>query len=174
MAEILGLPIPDEGPAFLVILLIHIVAGLTGVICGATAALTRKGNPTHILFGRIYGWALVAIVATMVAMALMRWQENWHLVPIGLVAGTTLAIGWWDRRRKAVGHDRMHIAAIGVSYVALLTGFYVDNGPQLPLWHYLPDWSFWVLPSVVGLPIIVAAARRRPAPHATISGSEAP
>lgn len=34
MAELLGLPIPDEGPAFLVILLIHILAGLTGVICG--------------------------------------------------------------------------------------------------------------------------------------------
>ena len=69
MAEILGLPIPDEGPAFLVILLVHILAGLTGVVCGATAALTRKGSPAHVRFGRIYGWALVAIIATMAAMA---------------------------------------------------------------------------------------------------------
>lgn len=94
----------------------------------------------------------------------MRWQENWHLVPIGLVAGTALAIGWLDRRRTTEGHDRVHLAAMGCSYVALLTGFYVDNGPHLPLWQYLPDWSFWVLPSLVGLPIIVAAVRRRPAP----------
>ena len=173
MSEILGLPIPDEGPAFLVILLVHILAGLTGVVCGATAALSRKGGPTHVRFGRIYGWALVAIIATMAAMAVMRWQENWHLVPIGLVAGTALAIGWLDRRRKAEGHDRVHIVAMGCSYVALLTGFYVDNGPHLPLWQYLPDWSFWVLPSVVGLPIIVAAVRRRPAPHTATPGPEA-
>jgi uncharacterized membrane protein len=131
VAELLGLPIPDEGPAFLIILLVHILAGLTGVVCGAIAALSRKGGPTHVRFGRIYGWALVAIIATMAAMAVMRWQENWHLAPIGLVAGTALATGWLDRRRKAEGHDRVHIVAMGCSYVALLTGFYVDNGPHL-------------------------------------------
>ena len=27
---------------------------------------------------------------------------------------------------------------MAASYVALLTGFYVDNGPQLPLWDRLP------------------------------------
>lgn len=68
-------------------MLVHILAGLTGVVCGATAALTRKGSPAHVRFGRIYGWALVAIIATMAAMAGMRWQENWHLV----------TIGWLDR-----------------------------------------------------------------------------
>lgn len=172
MAEILGLPIPDEGPAFLVILLVHILAGLTGVVCGATAALTRKGSPAYVRFGRIYGWALVAIIATMAAMAAMRWQDNWHLVPIGLVAGTALAIGWLDRRHTTEGHDRVHLVAMGCSYVALLTGFYVDNGPHLPLWQYLPDWSFWVLPSLVGLPIIWAAVSRRPTPHPATSPPE--
>ncbi|OAV54211.1 DUF2306 domain-containing protein [Enteractinococcus helveticum] len=146
--------------------MLHVVAGLTGVVCGATAALARKGGPVHVAFGRIYGWALVAIIATMAAMAVMRWQENWYLVPIGLVAGGALAIGWLDRRRQTPGHDRVHIVAMGCSYVALLTGFYVDNGPHLPLWRYLPDWAFWVIPSVVGLPIIIAALRRRPASHA--------
>jgi hypothetical protein len=35
---------------------------------------------------------------------------------------------------------------MGSSYLGLLTAFYVDNGPQLPLWNRLPDWSFWILP----------------------------
>jgi hypothetical protein len=39
------------------------------------------------------------------------------------------------------------------SYIALLTGFYVDNGPQLPLWNRLPHWSFWLIPTAVGIPL---------------------
>ena len=46
---------------------------------------------------------------------------------------------------------------MATSYVALLTGFYVDNGPKLPLWDRLPPVSFWFLPSVVGVPLLVRA-----------------
>ena len=37
-------------------------------------------------------------------------------------------------------------AAAG-SYAPLLTGFYVDNGPHLPLWDRLPHLSYWLLPA---------------------------
>jgi hypothetical protein len=47
------------------------------------------------------------------------------------------------------------------SYIALLTGFYVDNGPNLPLWNRLPTVAFWVLPSLVGIPLVVRAMARR-------------
>jgi hypothetical protein len=47
------------------------------------------------------------------------------------------------------------------SYIALLTGFYVDNGPNLPLWNRLPTVAFWVLPSLVGFPLVVRAMARR-------------
>jgi hypothetical protein len=53
------------------------------------------------------------------------------------------------------------------SYVALLTGFYVDNGPNLPLWDRLPTWSFWLIPTAVGAPLTVWALYRnvsRPPP----------
>ena len=43
--------------------------------------------------------------------------------------------------------------AMAASYVALLTGFYVDNGPQLPLWNRLPTVAYWVLPALVGVPL---------------------
>jgi hypothetical protein len=46
------------------------------------------------------------------------------------------------------------------SYIALLTGFYVDNGPQLPLWNRLPSWSFWFLPAAIGIPLTWRALRR--------------
>jgi hypothetical protein len=59
---------------------------------------------------------------------------------------------------------------MGLSYVAMLTAFYVDNGPHLPLWDRLPNLAFWLLPSAIGIPIIaralhqarVAGSRGRP------------
>ncbi|MEV6033922.1 hypothetical protein AB0L65_22405 [Nonomuraea sp. NPDC052116] len=62
------------------------------------------------------------------------------------------------RRRPA-----LHIAGLGASYIALPTGFYLDNGPHLPLWERLPGWSHGALPSLVGVPLITLALwRRRP------------
>ncbi len=54
---------------------------------------------------------------------------------------------------------------MATAYVALLTAFYVDNGPHLPLWDRLPTFAFWLLPSAIGAPIIVRAVMR--ARHAT-------
>jgi hypothetical protein len=46
-------------------------------------------------------------------------------------------------------------------YIALFTGFYVDNGPNLPVWDRLPSLAYWVLPSLVGVPLILRALARR-------------
>ena len=59
---------------------------------------------------------------------------------------------------------------MGIAYVAMLTAFYVDNGPHLPLWDRLPTFAFWLLPSAIGAPIIIRAilrARRAPGPPRT-------
>jgi hypothetical protein len=49
---------------------------------------------------------------------------------------------------------------MGASYVFMLTAFYVDNGPHLPVWQRLPAAVFWFLPATVGLPLIVHAVRK--------------
>lgn len=51
---------------------------------------------------------------------------------------------------------------MGLSYILLLTAFYVDNGKSLPLWKYLPTIAYWLLPSAIGLPLIVTALLRHP------------
>ena len=47
-SRILGVEVGSTAPAFLAILAIHVIAGLTAVITGAAAALARKGSPRHI------------------------------------------------------------------------------------------------------------------------------
>jgi hypothetical protein len=42
-----------------------------------------------------------------------------------------------------------------ISYILLLTAFYVDNGAHLPLWRELPTLVYWLLPAVIGIPLIM-------------------
>ncbi len=66
------------------------------------------------------------------------------------------------------GGDTGHILGMGIGYTAMLTAFYVDNGPHLPLWDRLPTLAFWLLPSAVAAPLIARAvihARRGRGPH---------
>ena len=51
---------------------------------------------------------------------------------------------------------------MGAVPLLLLTAFYVDNGKNLPLWRELPQIAFWLLPSAIGVPIILYALRRHP------------
>jgi hypothetical protein len=42
----------------------------------------------------------------------------------------------------------------------MLTAFYVDNGKNLPLWRELPVIAFWILPSAIGVPLMLYALLR--------------
>lgn len=54
-AQILGDHVGSTAPLFLALLALHVIAGLTAVVTGALAALTRKGSPRHIRAGRPAG-----------------------------------------------------------------------------------------------------------------------
>ncbi|MGB6454931.1 MAG: hypothetical protein WBH47_10645 [Streptosporangiaceae bacterium] len=162
-ASILGDQVGSTAPVFLAFLTVHITAGLTAVITGAIAALARKGSPRHIRAGRWFYRTITVVFLTAAALSLMRWRQDYHLLAIGVVAFAAATIGYLHRRRHRPG-DAGHIVGMGIGYVAMLTAFYVDNGPHLPLWDRLPPLSFWLLPAVIGAPIItralVAALRR--------------
>jgi hypothetical protein len=51
---------------------------------------------------------------------------------------------------------------MGASYVFMLTAFYVDNGKNLPGWRELPQIAFWLLPSVIAIPVILYNHFRHP------------
>ncbi|GAA0391462.1 hypothetical protein GCM10009530_48440 [Microbispora corallina] len=161
--DIAGTPIPDAGPVFLTALAVHVTAGITCVICGALAALTGKGGPPHRRFGRVYLWGLVVVYVTLTVMSVIRWRENAHLFVIGTLAIVTALTGYANRQRR----PEVHILGMGTSYVLLLTGFYVDNGPHLPLWDRLPAIAYWLLPALIGFPLMARAVARRRQPSAS-------
>ena len=94
-------------------------------------------------------------------MALLRFLQDWHLLVIGTVAFGAAGLGYRARRGQQPGWLRVHIPAMGGAYIALFTGFYVDNGPHLPVWDRLPSLAYWTVPSLVGVPLILRAPPRR-------------
>jgi hypothetical protein len=157
--RILGTEVGSTAPVFLAFLAIHVLAGITAVVSGAIAAIARKGSPRHIRAGRWYYRAITVVFTTATVLAAMRWRQDYYLFILGAIAFTAATVGYQHRRRHRPG-DTGHIAGMGTAYVTMLTAFYVDNGPHLPLWDRLPRLSFWLLPSVIGAPIIARAIVR--------------
>jgi hypothetical protein len=159
--QVFGLPIPEAGSLFDVALGVHIAAGLTCVVTGALAATAPKRPGRHTTAGRVFLWSLALVFASSTTMAALRLAQDWHLLVIGTVAFGAGSLGYLARRRRRPGWQRVHIPAMGGAYIALFTGFYVDNGPHLPLWDRLPHLAYWTLPSMVGVPLILRALARR-------------
>jgi hypothetical protein len=158
-SRVLGDQVGSTAPVFLAILAVHVIAGLAAVVAGAAAALARKGSPRHVRAGRWYYRALAVVFATAAGLAAMRWAQDWYLLVIGAVAFSAATAGVLHRRRHRPG-DTGHIAGMGIAYSAMLTAFYVDNGPHLPLWDRLPGVTFWFLPSAIAAPVIIRAIIR--------------
>jgi hypothetical protein len=155
----LGLDLASTGPVFLTILAVHVASALVAVVAGLIAMLSRKEAGRHPIAGRTYFAAVVVVFVSACGLAAFRVPDDLPLILAGFVAAASATYGFLFRRLHRPG-DVPHIVAMALSYVALLTAFYVDNGPHLPVWQLLPHWSFWILPAVVGIPLTIRAVRR--------------
>jgi hypothetical protein len=165
---VFGVPVPSVDPFFLAVVRFHILIGIVCVVAGITAMLSQKRRGRHSTFGTIYFWSLAIVVASATGLSVVRWAENYHLFFLGalsLIAATVARTALRQRRRNWVG---MHITGMGLSYILMLTAFYVDNGKNLPVWRELPQWAFWVLPAGVGLPLVLYALLRHPLSSAQV------
>jgi uncharacterized membrane protein len=154
LSNIAGIPIPSTSPTFLCFVGLHIVVALACTITGVVAMLSSKGRGRHSYFGTIYYWCLSAAVVTASVLAAVRWAEDYHLFILGALSFAAASWGRVVLRQRQRNWLRLHVLAMGASYILLLTAFYVDNGKNLPLWRELPQIAFWLLPSVIGVPII--------------------
>jgi hypothetical protein len=159
---IAGIPIPSDAPLFLTLVAIHVVAGLTAVTTGIIAMMSDKRAAHHPLFGVWYYRSVVLAFITMAVLSAMRWAYAYHLFILGALALTAVVVGRQTAPSRSAGRIRVHVTAMALSYVLLLTAFYVDNGPNLPLWRRLPHLTYWVLPILVGAPLIVRVLLTHP------------
>jgi uncharacterized membrane protein len=159
---LLGIPIPSDDKVFIGILLVHIFFGLVCVLSGLVAMVSNKTRSIHPLVGKIYYFSMVLAFATVILLSIMRWPFNIHLLTIGTLTFSFAYLGRRLAHSRKPGWTRLHTICMGLSYILLLTGFYVDNGKNLPFWRQFPSLFFWVFPGIVGVPIIVYALLNHP------------
>ncbi len=157
-----GIPIPSTSPIFLGAVAVHVVLGLICVVTGLLAMLSAKRRGNHSNLGTIYHWCLLAVALTAAGLAFVRWTEDAHLFVLGLLSFGSAHLGRTALRKRWSNWPYFHVSGMGTSYILLLTAFYVDNGKNLPLWRELPQVAFWVLPSMIGVPIIAYVLRTHP------------
>ena len=145
---------------FSVLLVFHVFAGMTCVAAGAIAALSPKRAGRHPALGLVYFWALAVVFVTSTVMSLLRWSEDAYLFVLGTLAFGCAVFGLTARRQRWRAWTTAHILGMSSSYIVLLTSFYVDNGPRLPLWKELPSAAFWIGPTLIGAPIVARALAR--------------
>jgi uncharacterized membrane protein len=157
-----GIVIPSTSPIFLTVVGLHILAGVGCVVAGAIAMLSPKRHGRHPTFGTIYYVCLAAVFVSATTLAAVRWEEDYHLFILGVLAFAAASLGRTARRQRWRAWVRLHITGMGLSFILLLTAFYVDNGKSLPLWKELPPISYWLFPGASGLPLIGYALLRHP------------
>jgi len=157
-----GFEIPSDSPLFITILSVHVLAALTCVVAGVVAMLSTKQPGTHPKAGTTYYIFIWVVFITATIMAIFRWKEDYHLFILGSISFSSAFIGRRARKYQWKKWSITHISGMGLSYIFLLIAFYVDNGRFLPIWKNLNPVFYWLLPPLIGVPIIIRTLLRHP------------
>lgn len=160
--EIVGIPVPSDDRFFLAFVILHILISMVAVVTGLFAMFTRKTSTRHKRSGNLYFWSMALAFITVVILSVMRWPHNIHLLIIGVLAFGTTYTGRKLVREHGAHRFRLHTICMGLSYIFLLTGFYVDNGKNLPFWRMFPQFFFYIFPSLIGIPVIIRVLLKHP------------
>lgn len=155
------------GPALHTIFLsLHIVAGTAGLLVGPAAMLAPKRGGRHPQLGLVYQAIVALLACSAIGLVALSPARLWPFAAIAVATEAAALGGWFVRRRHRPGWLPVHVSFMCGSYVSFVTAFLVVN------WH---SPLAWILPTVVGSPLIAVAARRAaPAPPAPLSASQRP
>lgn len=132
------------------LLLAHIGAGCVGLLIGAAALLARRRRRWHVRFGLAYQAVVALMTSTAVVLAATAVVTPWGLVIIAVATEAAAITGWVVARRRRPGWLPLHISFMAGSYVSFITAALMVN------------WSSplaWVLPTLIGSPLIAWTAR---------------
>jgi uncharacterized membrane protein len=160
--DLFGIPVPSIDKTFLMVVVIHILLSLVAVITGLFAMFAGKGPGLHRKSGKAYFFSMLSSFGTVMILSIMSWPRNIHLLLIGTFAAILTYAGSWLAKVKIRNWIRLHTICMGSSYILLLTGFYVDNGKNLPFWNQFSQSFFYVFPAIIGIPIILYTLLKHP------------
>jgi hypothetical protein len=134
-------------------LALHIVSGAAALALGAVwllASARRHAAREPILIA--YLWAVFATCLTATVLALLDWSRLWWIVPLSLLSYILGLAGYVAVRRGWPKWVAAH--GLGGSYIALVTGLLVVSAGDIST---TAEIFAWILPTAVGVPLIVRA-----------------
>ena len=91
-----------------------------------------------VLRGSAMGWVSIVFAAVLLSGSTRLWRHHrWQMV---------------DAKRWM----RLHVLDMGTSYIAAVTALLVNNAR----WFPLPGAVLWLLPTLIGAPLLIRASRR--------------
>jgi hypothetical protein len=129
----------------------HVSAGFVGLLVGAAALLARERRRWHVRWGLAYQAVVALMTSSAVVLAATAAATPWGLVVIAVATEAAAVTGWVVARRRRPGWLPLHVSLVAGSYVSFVTAALVVN------------WSSplaWVLPTLIGSPLIARVARR--------------
>lgn len=130
-----------------VLLILHIASGMTALVTGGLASLTRKGGNRHRRSGKVYFWAMTGVFITATAIGILKSLA--FLFMVGFFSYYFVVRGYrvlylkgLGRSQKARGLD-WFISAVALLFGIGLIGF--------AIYLYTKSNSFWPVPLVFGL-----------------------
>lgn len=132
-----------------VVLAVHIAAGVSGLVTGPLAPLTRGAARRGSALA--YVGAVTTVAITACVLVTTAFDQFWWLLPVAVGTQAAVIGGWLAWRTRPPGWPAWCAHLLGGSYVALVTGTMLAVTGQ-PV--------FWVLPAVIAQWPIAVAKRR--------------
>lgn len=101
------------------ILLVHVSAGMVGLLSGTAAAVLRKGSPLHATAGNIFAISMLSMGTSACVLAYMA--GKWTDILTGIMAIYFVSTGWMTLRTKGT-HSRLFIKTAFIAAVSLALG----------------------------------------------------
>jgi hypothetical protein len=151
--------------AHTVLLSIHIAAGAVGLLVGPVAMwqVTRRlaaARSPETGADAAYHWLVLAVCLSAAVLVIWFRPELWWLVPVAAFSYALVLLGRFAVARRFRGWTHAYVHGQGGSYIALVTALVVValtvDGPVTGTAQVIP----WVLPAVIGTPLIEWWRRR--------------
>jgi hypothetical protein len=131
---------------------LHIVFGSLGILLGPIIMLSKKQRGIHTRLGEIYHWNMLAICLTAIVLAILEWDRLGWFFYVALFSYSFAFMGYVSGKIRWKSWIFYHLAGQGGSYIAMTTALLVVNVG-------VTVWWAWVIPSIIGSPIISWVSR---------------
>ncbi len=136
------------------VLVLHIAAGIVGLILGPVAMSAWKRPGVHTQAGEAYHWVVLLVCVSAGGLAGLDWTRNWWFLPIAAGSYAFALYGYLAAKRRWPAWLRAHLAGQGGSYIAMVTALLVVNWQTFTGRPGRSSLWPWLLPTLVGSPMI--------------------